>query len=146
MSLDLNEVNLLGRITSEVEVKETPSGNKVTNFSVATNERFTDKQGEVKEMTTFHNVVIWGKLAEILESYARKGSRVFLKGKIQTRSWDADDGTKRYKTEILGSNVILLDSKKDNEEYEEKPQETGAKKPVSKKIVEGEINIEDIPF
>lgn len=160
--MDLNEVSLIGRITSEIELKTTPNDKKVVNFSVATNERYTDaNSGEVKDVATFHNIVIWGKLAEIIDEYGSKGAKVFVRGKLQTRSWtDPNTEEKRYKTEILASNIILLDNRSKNEEENDSfgVDEVQTKKPASKptpavapkkKAVprkEEEINIEDIPF
>lgn len=155
--MDLNEVNLIGRITSEVELKQTPNGNMVANFSVATNEQYKDKEGEKRDVATFHNLVVWGKLAEIVGEYGGKGSKVFVKGKLQTRAWDdPNGGSKRYKTEILASSIILLDSRGRDEEQEEEellgkdtkaPAKSSSKTPTKKRAsVEEEINIEDIPF
>jgi len=105
---DLNEVKVLGNLTNDPELRFTPSGAAVLNFSLATNRRY--KQGETwSDEVTYHNVVVWGTLAQGLATRAKKGTRVLVDGRLQTRTWDGPDGKKNYKTEIVGSNVLLLD-------------------------------------
>ena len=108
--MDLNRSTLLGRLTQDLELKQTPNGTKVLSTSMVTNEVFTDNTGVKQENADFHNLVVWGKLAENLEKYARKWSRIYIEGKLKTRDWEAQDWTKRYRTEVLVSNFILLDS------------------------------------
>lgn len=105
---DLNEVKVLGNLTNDPELRFTPSGAAVLNFSLATNRRY--KQGETwSDEVTYHNVVVWGTLAQGLATRAKKGTRVLVDGRLQTRSWDGQDGKKNYKTEIVAGNVLLLD-------------------------------------
>lgn len=105
---DLNEVKLIGNITQDIEVKKTPNGNSVTNFGLATNRSY--KMGdEWKEETAFHNIVVWGNDSDYLGQRAKKGTRIFVSGRLQTRSWDGNDGEKKYRTEIVADKVILLD-------------------------------------
>lgn len=110
--MDLNKVMLIGRLTRDPEVKTIPSGQTVATFSIATGRQWTDKQsGEKKSSTEFHNIVAWRRLAEICGQYLKKGSQVYIEGSLQTRSWDDQSGTKRYRTEVIADNLIMLGSK-----------------------------------
>jgi len=100
----LNKVQLIGNLTRDPELKSTPSGAKVCSFSLATNETFKDAQGQKKETVEFHNIVVWGKTAENVAQYMKKGSQIYIEGKLQTRSWDKD-GVKHYRTEINALHV-----------------------------------------
>ncbi len=107
--MDLNKVMIIGNVTNDPELRTTPSGINVCNFSVATNYVYTNQQtGQKVEQVEFHNVVLWRKLGEIAKQYLTKGKKVFIEGRLQTRSWDGEDGKKRYKTEIIGDNMIML--------------------------------------
>ena len=106
--MSVNKVILLGRLGQDPELKYTPGGAAVCNFSVATTEAWTDKQGAKQEKTEWHRIVVWGKLAELCNQYLAKGRQAFLEGRLQTRSWDDKDGTKRYTTEILASTVQFI--------------------------------------
>jgi single-strand DNA-binding protein len=107
----VNKVILVGRLGQDPELKYTPSGAAVTNFSVATNEVWKDDQGNKKDRTEWHRVVLWRRLAEIAGEYLKKGSRVYLEGKLQTRSWEDKDGIKRYTTEVIANIMTMLDTK-----------------------------------
>ncbi|MDD4151214.1 MAG: single-stranded DNA-binding protein [Candidatus Gracilibacteria bacterium] len=145
--MDLNKVQIIGRITQDIELKQTPNGQNVTSLSIATNRNWTDSSGMKQENVEFHSVVLWGKQAEIAAQYLQKGKRVYIEGRLQTRTWEAQDGTKRYKTEIVGENMIMLDSKDSTGSFEasEAPVSTQTVKKTSPKKEE-EISIEDIPF
>ena len=146
--MDLNKAQIIGRITQDLELKQTPNGQNVMSFSVATNRNWTDWSGMKQEQVEFHNIVLWGKLAEIADKYLRKWSKLFMEWRIQTRSWEAQDWTKRYKTEIVWENMIMLDSKADSEDFS-KPSESSNSTPAVKKSspkAEEEISVEDIPF
>jgi len=104
----LNKAIIIGNLGKDPELRKTTGGNSVTDFSIATTEKFTDKQGQRQEQTEWHNIVMWGKLAEISAQYLKKGSSVCVEGKITTRSWD-NEGQKHYKTEIVASNFQMLD-------------------------------------
>lgn len=104
----MNKVILLGRIGQNPEIRYTQAGQAVANFSVATTEKWTDKSGKKEERTEWHRIVAWGKLAEICGQYATKGREVAIDGKIQTREWEAKDGSKKHVTEILASEVKLI--------------------------------------
>jgi single-strand DNA-binding protein len=112
---NLNKALLIGRLTKDPEMRYTPSGTAVTNFSIATNRWSSGPDGERKEFTDYHNIVAYnaGKrnLAEIVAQYTRKGALVFVEGRIQTRSWEGQDGQKRRTTEIIANDVQFLDSR-----------------------------------
>ncbi len=108
----INKVILIGRLGRDPELKYTPDGVPVATFSIATSEEWKDKNtGEKQERTEWHRIVAWRKLGEICGEYLRKGSQIYLEGRLQTRSWDDRDGNKRYTTEIIAINMQMLDSK-----------------------------------
>jgi len=148
ITMDLNKAQIIGRITQDLELKQTPNGQNVISFSVATNRNWTDSSWMKQEQVEFHNVVLWGKLAEIADKYLNKWSKLFIEGRLQTRSWEAQDGTKRYKTEIVWENMIMLDSKTDSESLSSTSAGTNSSSAVKKSSpkAEEEISIEDIPF
>jgi len=112
MSRTLNKVMLIGNIGKDPEVNFTPSGVKVAQFRMATSETWKDKDGAIQEHTDWHTVIAWRGLADIVEKLVRRGSRVYVEGKIQSRSFDDKEGHKRYVTEIVADNILLLDVKK----------------------------------
>ncbi|MDP1845930.1 MAG: single-stranded DNA-binding protein [Candidatus Moranbacteria bacterium] len=110
--MDLNKVMLIGNITRDPELRSTPSGQSVASFGLATNRVWKDpSSGERKSAAEFHNIVAWRKLAEICGQYLRKGSKVYVEGRLQTRNWQGQDGNKRYMTEVIMENMIMLDRK-----------------------------------
>ncbi len=106
----LNKVMLIGRLGADPELKYTPSNAAVLNMSIATNTSYRTPDGQQQEMTEWHRIVAWRKLAEIISQYAKKGNQVYVEGKIQTRSWDDKDGNKRYMTEVVADSIQLLGS------------------------------------
>ena len=115
MSKGVNKVILIGRLGQDPEVKFMPSGGAVTNISLATSERWRDKNtGQPVEKTEWHKVVFFNKLAEIAGEYLRKGSMVYVEGSLRTRKWQAQDGTDRYSTEIVASEMQMLDGQSQN--------------------------------
>lgn len=110
----MNKAMIIGRLGKDPETRYTANGKAVTNFSVATSERWT-KDGEKQERTEWHNVVAFDKLAEIIAEYMRKGSHIFIEGKIQTRKWQDKEGKDRYTTEIVASQMEMLGSKSASE-------------------------------
>lgn len=108
--INLNRATIIGNCTRDPEMRYIPSGQGVTSFSVATNRRWT-KDGEDREETEFHNVVAWGKLAEIAHQILKKGGKVYVEGRLQTRSWEGQDGVTRQRTEIIAENLISLSPK-----------------------------------
>ena len=170
---DFNQAIILGNLTRDPEVRNTPNGQTVASFGVATNRRWTDKAGEKQEAVEFHNVVVWGKLAEIAGQILYKGRKALIVGRLQTRNWDGQDGVKRSSTEIVASELSALGAAKGGGEYPsssasatsssttadrqaiagEENQDSGPmSKPsaVSKKSEKSdsadEINLDDIPF
>jgi len=116
MSGSVNRVILVGRLGKDPEIRSTPSGTSVAKFSMATDERFTDRSGEKQERTEWHNIVAWGKLAEICGQYLKKGKLVFIEGSLRTDSWDdKESGQKKYRTEIVAQNMQMLDKRGDDE-------------------------------
>ena len=146
--MDLNKAQVIGRITQDIELKQTPNGQNVCSFSVATNRNWTDSSGMRQEQAEFHNIVLWAKLAEIAGQYLTKGQKVFIEGRLQTRSWEAQDGTKRYRTEIVGENMIMLWGKDENKSFsmDETPGNSSATVNRQAPKQEEEISVEDIPF
>ncbi len=148
---DLNKVMLIGNITKDPEAKTLPSGQSLSNFSIATNRTWKDKDGSKKEQAEFHNIIAWGKLAEICNQYLKKGSKVYIEGRLQTRSWDDQNGVKKYRTEIIAENLSMLSSKGSysgattSGSGPSKPQTQEEELPIIQ-ADEEEINIEDIPF
>ena len=108
---NLNKVTLIGRLGQDPEIRYTQSGSAVANATIATNDYWTDKQGEKQERTEWHSLVMWGRLADLAQSYLKKGSQVYVEGRIQTRDWEDDQGQKHYKTEVVVTTMQFLDSK-----------------------------------
>ncbi len=106
--MSVNKVILVGRLGQNPEVRYTPSGAAVANFSVATNESWTDKSGQKQERTEWHRVVVWGKLAELCANYLQKGRQAYIEGRLQTRQWQDKDGQTKYTTEIQAQTVQFL--------------------------------------
>ena len=102
----LNKVQIIGNLTRDPEFKQLDTGNTVANIGVATSRKFKDE-----EKTEFHNVVVWGKLAEICHYYLKKGKKVYFEGRLETRSWEDDSGKKNYRTEIIAEEMIMLSPK-----------------------------------
>jgi single-strand DNA-binding protein len=117
----LNKVLLIGNLGKDPEVRYTASGTAVASFSLATSEKFKNKEGEWEERTEWHNVTLWGRLAEIAGEYLGKGKTVYIEGRLQTRKWQDKDGKDRYTTEIVGEKMQML-SRKDGSNHEEAGQ------------------------
>jgi len=122
----VNRVQLLGRLGGDPELKYAPNGNAVCNFTVATSESWTDKQGQKHEKTEWSRIVIFSKLAELCNQYISKGSQVYVEGKIQTRNYDDKEGRKIYITEIVANNVQFLGSKKQEQTNSEQSNFTSS--------------------
>lgn len=120
----LNKVMLIGALGKDPDIRYTAAGQAVGNFSMATSEKFKNKAGEWEERTEWHNVTLWGKLAEIAGEYLTKGKQVYIEGRLQTRKWQDKDGNDRYTTEIVGDKMQMLSPKGESrqaESYEEPP-------------------------
>src|SRR3990167_1097609 len=133
--MNYNRAIIIGNITKDPELKALPSGGSVCNFSIATNRTWTDKaSGKKQEAVEFHNVVVFGRMADNVAQYMRKGSQLLVEGRIQTRSWEGKDGKKNYLTEIVAESI----------QFGAKPRDEG--RPSSPLNEEQEIDIADIPF
>ncbi len=152
--MSVNKVILLGRLGQDPELKHTPSGTAVCNFSLATSEYWADKTGQRQERTEWHRVVVWGKLAELCNQYLGKGRQAFVEGRLQTRSWDAQDGSKRYTTEIVATTVQFIgaqgqpgQSQGQSQGYGSAPQNKPAQQEEEYNIsTEASFTSDDIPF
>lgn len=139
---------LIGNLTRDPELRKTTSGQSVATFSIATNRSFTTQTGERKEQADYHNIVAWGRLGEICAQYLTKGKKIYVDGRIQNREWEGQDGQKRYRTEIVIENMIMLDKAggmsggtgggfKDSASAADEPPAIPS---------DDEIKLEDIPF
>lgn len=142
--MNLNKVILIGRLTRDPEKKALPSGQSLTSFGMATNRYYTGKDGQRQEQTDFHNIVIFGKLAETASQYLAKGSLTLIEGRIQTRSWQDKNGNKAYRTEIIGERMQMGPRSANKVGGNPDPQNLSDEIPV---IEENEdIDVKDIPF
>tara|TARA_B100000700_G_scaffold189815_1_gene209231 strand:+ start:71437 stop:71979 length:543 start_codon:yes stop_codon:yes gene_type:complete len=126
MPRGVNKVILIGNLGQDPEVRFLPSGNPVANLRIATTDSWTDRQsGQRQERTEWHTVVLFNKLAEIAQQYVKKGSRIYIEGKLQTRKWQGQDGQDRYSTEIVGNDMQMLDSRSGDQGggYQQPPQQ-----------------------
>lgn len=144
----INKAIIYGNVTRDPEIKALPTGNKVCNFSVATNRTWKDQNGVKQEAADYHNVVFFGKPAEVLGQYLRKGSGVMVEGRLSTRSWDGPDGKKNYRTEIIGENFQFGPKSAGGPSA---PASAGSAQPSAPEIdtieyPSDDINPEDIPF
>jgi len=163
MARSLNQVTLMGNLTRDPELRQTPSGQSVTNFSLALNRAYKDAGGEWQEATDYIDIVCWGPLAERVAQYLSKGRRCLVQGRLQSRSWE-QDGAKRSKVEVLANDVTFLDSRGSDDssfsgENQAEPAAASDKPKPSKKanakakddvviedIGDEPINLDDIPF
>lgn len=139
---------LIGNLTRDPELRKTANGQSVASFSVATNRSFTTQTGEKKEQVDYHNIVAWGRLAEICAQYLTKGKKVYVDGRIQNREWEGTDGQKRYRTEVVVENMIMLDKAGNSgasfKAGGNEPQM--GTEPLAPVPADDEIKLEDIPF
>ena len=152
--MDLNRATLIGNVTRDPESRTTATGQSVASFGVATNMVWTDAQGQKQQRAEFHNIVAWGKLADICKQYLVKGKKIYIEGRLQTREWEAQDATKKTRTEIVAENMIMLDrggQPGGAQAYtpstpSPQPQSQPSSSPVDHGVGDQEIRIEDIPF
>jgi single-strand DNA-binding protein len=154
--MDLNKVMLIGRLTRDPELRNTTNGKSVTSFGLATNRYWKGQDGNRQEQVEFHNIVLWGRLAEIASQYLGKGRRIYIEGRMQTREWTGQDGTKRRTTEVVGDNMIMLDSSKGGGQQpagenqyvnvENEPASQAPQPITPQETIEEEVKVEDIPF
>lgn len=155
--MNLNKVMLIGNVVRDPEVRTTPTGQNVASFSIATNFVWTDANGQKQEKAEFHNIVAWRRLAEIVGQYVKKGSKIYVEGRLQTRSWDDQNAVKRYRTEIIADNMIMLDragaqasggnytQANANSSFDQTPAKEDNFAQTQNNSEE-EISVEDIPF
>ena len=151
MSNSLNKVQLIGNVTADPVVRKIGESRTVANFSIATNRTWKDADGKKQDIAEFHNIVIWWKLAEIVEKYLRKWNKIYIEGRIQSSSWEDEEGVKRYKTEIVADQMIMLTPKSSQTEIPEGDEDTNivsAEELEVKKVPvrDSWIDIADVPF
>lgn len=158
--MDLNKVMIIGRLTRDPELRTTPSGTNVCTLGLATNFVYTNQQtGQKVEQVEYHTVIVWRKLADIANQYLKKGRRVYIEGRLQTKTWDGKDGQKRNRTEIVADNMIMLDggmggagnntntsSPSTNQGPSDQEYTPTEELPVINADAGEDINVEDIPF
>ncbi len=140
----VNRAILIGRLGTDPEVRFTPSGTAVANFNIATNRVWKDRDGNAQEETTWHRIVVWGRTAEVVKEYARKGSRIFVEGRIQTREWQDQNGQRRFTTEIVANEIQFLDSPAGDASGEQPSAEQPDLPPPESLDTDG--GAEDVPF
>lgn len=150
MARDLNKVMIIGRLGADPEMRYTTSGSPVTSFRVAAGRQWRDTGGETREETEWFSVVAWNKLAETCNQYLTKGARVYIEGRLQTRSWeDQQSGQTRYRSEVIANDMIILDSRESRparDESDFSPRDPGRVPPRSERQPPSDIGDEDIPF
>ncbi len=156
--MDLNRAMIIGNLTRDPEMRTIPSGQQVANFSMATNRAWTGTDGKKQTAVEYHNIVVWGKLAEICGQYLKKGQKTYIEGRLQTRDWEGQDGVKRSKTEIVAENMIMLSSGRGVPQggtgtFQPQSQAPVSHEPAAEQLPEiqvpsrdEEIKVEDIPF
>lgn len=145
MAGTVNRVILVGRLGKDPEIKSIPSGTTLAKFSLATDEKFTDRSGEKQERTEWHNIVAWGKLGEICGQYLKKGKLVYIEGSLRTDSWeDKESGQKKYRTEVIASSMQMLDKRSDDDGGS--GSYTGSKKSSGSSSAPQMEDDEEVPF
>ncbi|MBN2854414.1 single-stranded DNA-binding protein [Patescibacteria group bacterium] len=155
--MNLNKAMIIGNLTRDPEIRNTNTGQTVASFSVATNLVWTDQSGQQQKKVEFHNIIAWRRLAEICSKYLHKGSKVYLEGRLQTTDWTGQDGVKRYKTEIVAENMIMLDNKGGSGSFDGAnggQNYQGGQNSAREEVIEipeesiddEEIKVENIPF
>jgi len=142
----LNRAILIGNLTRDPEMKALPSGMQVTSFSIATNRVWKDKNGAKQESADYHNIVTFGRQAETVAQYLKKGSSVLVEGRIQTRSWDASDGTKKYRTEIIADRIQFGPRREGGSASSSTADKAPKKEELDTIEYPEEISPDDIPF
>ena len=142
----VNKVIIIGHLTRTPEIRETANGNKVATFSLATNRVWKDASGAKQEATDYIDCVAWSGLANVLEQYVKVGQAVYIEGQLRTRSWEAPDGTKRHKTEVVVKELNILTWKDNGGEAKADAEVEKVTTTTSAPAVDEDINIEDIPF
>ncbi|HKB75128.1 MAG TPA: single-stranded DNA-binding protein [Myxococcales bacterium] len=147
----VNKVILVGNLGKDPEVRYTPGGQAVANFTIATNENWTDKSGQKQERTEWHRIVVWGKQAELCGEYLSKGRQVYLEGRLQTREWTNKEGAKQYTTEVVANQVVFLSGGERGQgrgasRGTAAPEEFGSPPPAMDEGASPKAAEDDIPF
>jgi len=142
--MDLNKVMLIGNLTRDPEMRTTPGGQNVCSFGLATNLVWNDQSGQRQTRAEFHNIVAWRKLAEICAQYLKKGNKIYIEGRMQTRDWQDKEGNKRQRTEIVADNMIMLDTRGGAKAAPSAPSPDASTQPAPPQ--DDEIQVENIPF
>ncbi|MEK7509068.1 MAG: single-stranded DNA-binding protein [Patescibacteria group bacterium] len=149
--MNLNKAMIIGNLTRDPEMRQTPNGKSVVSFAVATNRVWVSAAGAKQEEVEYHNIVAWGKLAEICNQYLKKGRKAYVEGRLKTRDWVGKDGVKHVRTEIIAENMIILDKAPGQGNYSPSPP-VAASAPRQEQeeapaiISDEDIKVEDIPF
>ncbi len=149
MAKDFNQAIIMGNLTRDPELRTTPSGQSVASFAIATNRSWQDPQsGDRKDAVEYHDVVAWGKLGELVSQYLTKGRRALIVGRLQTRQWEAQDGGKRSRTEIVATDINFIGGPGDGGGSSDAPvaKKAGKSAPEIEDMGDDEINLDDIPF
>ncbi len=149
MAKDFNQAIIMGNLTRDPELRTTPSGQSVASFAIATNRSWQDPQsGDRKDAVEYHDVVAWGKLGELVSQYLTKGRRAMIVGRLQTRQWDAQDGSKRSRTEIVATDINFIGGPGEGGGGSDAPSPKKVAKdaPPIEDMGDDEINLDDIPF
>ena len=142
----VNKVILVGNLGKDPEVRHLENGTTVANFPIATSESYKDREGNRIDQTEWHNVVVWRKLAEIAESYLKKGSQIYLEGKLRTRSWDDQQGNKRYTTEVVADTFTMLGKREDSQSTQSVTNNNSSTS-TQNNVIETNNSVEDdLPF
>lgn len=147
--MNLNKVMIIGNLTRDPEMRQTPNGKSVTSFSVATNRVWVSAAGAKQEEVEYHNIVAWGKLAEICNQYLKKGRKAYVEGRLKTRDWVGKDGVKHVRTEIIAENMIILDKAPGQGGYSPTPAASAPRQEQEEAPAipsDEDIKVEDIPF
>jgi single-strand DNA-binding protein len=142
----VNKVILIGNLGRDPEIRTLENGAKVASFSIATTETFKDKDGNRKEQTEWHNIVMWRGLADVAEKYLKKGTQLYIEGKLRTRNWEDKDGHKRYTTEVIGDTFTILSRKDDNNNSHQEVSSPVESTAVGTPQISQEAQTDDLPF
>lgn len=139
----VNKVILIGNLGADPELRSTPNGTAVANFRIATNEVYTDRNGERTQRTEWHRIVAFGRLAEIVGQYLKKGRQVYVEGRLRTRDWEDQNGQKRYTTEIVCTQMVMLGARSDEAVYTSEGAQSEPQEDVEAPVAEED---DDLPF
>jgi len=145
----MNRATLIGNLARDIELRTIPSGKSVATGAIATNKTWTDDKGQKQQKVSFHNFVVWGKLAEVFAKYLKKGSKVMIEGELQTRDWTGQDGVKRYATEVIVNNFeFLTPAAKTPEQKPKEPEQATQEAPIDfpEEEIENAIDVSNFPF